>query len=96
MRAGTPLLLTLALACASKETPPPDAVELEICPSPRPEMCTREYRPACGHRCADPPCARAFRRTYGNACDACTDPAVNAVEPGVCEEEPPETPPRLP
>lgn len=48
-------------------------------------MCTREYRPVCGHRCETPPCGEAERRTYGNACSACADPEVAAFSPGSCE-----------
>jgi hypothetical protein len=38
------------------------------CADPRPQMCTRDYRPACGlHR-------DGTRKTYGNACSACSKP----------------------
>ena len=40
------------------------------CAEPRPQACTREYRPVCGER------EDGSLHTYGNACDACADPAV--------------------
>lgn len=48
------------------------------CADPRPQMCTREYRPACGlHR-------DGSRKTYGNACSACSDPEVVSQAAGAC------------
>ena len=48
------------------------------CADPRPQMCTREYRPACGlHR-------NGSRKTYGNACSACSDPDVVSQAAGAC------------
>ena len=60
--------LTLA-GCADRPvTPPPGA---QTCPTPRPTLCTREYRPvvgydAAGHRVDE----------YGNHCTACGDEKV--------------------
>jgi len=48
------------------------------CADPRPQMCTREYRPACGlHR-------DGSRKTYGNPCAACSDPGVVSQAAGAC------------
>jgi tetratricopeptide (TPR) repeat protein len=48
------------------------------CADPRPQMCTREYRPACGlHR-------DGSRKTYGSACTACSDPEVVSQAAGAC------------
>jgi hypothetical protein len=48
------------------------------CADPRPQMCTREYRPACGlHR-------DGTRKTYGNACSACRDSDVVSQAAGAC------------
>ncbi|HEX9555518.1 MAG TPA: hypothetical protein VF991_03425, partial [Reyranella sp.] len=48
------------------------------CADPRPQMCTREYRPACGlHR-------DGSRKTYGNPCSACSDPGVVSQAAGAC------------
>ena len=48
------------------------------CANPRPQMCSRDYRPACGLR------RDGSRRTYGNACAACADPEVESQEAGAC------------
>lgn len=53
-------------------------------------MCTREYKPVCanrdtGIRCVTTPCPAAEWKTYGNACDACSDKAVTGYRPGACE-----------
>ncbi len=48
------------------------------CASPRPQMCTKEFRPACGlHH-------DGTRKTYGNACTACADPDVDSQAAGAC------------
>ena len=48
------------------------------CADPRPQMCTRDYRPACGlHR-------DGSRKTYGNACTACSNPQVVTQSAGAC------------
>jgi hypothetical protein len=48
------------------------------CADPRPQICTREYRPACGtHR-------DGSRKTYGNACSACADGEVVSQAAGAC------------
>jgi hypothetical protein len=100
MRPGSALavlaLLVPALGCApSDPSPGEDEVALEACPATRPQMCTKEYRPVCGHLCANPPCESAERRTYGNACDACAHAEVVALAPGRCEGGAPEKPPSL-
>ena len=48
------------------------------CADPRPQMCTRDYRPACGVR------RDGSRKTYGNACSACADPEVVKQDAGAC------------
>ncbi|MFZ5780377.1 MAG: hypothetical protein ACOY4R_09295 [Pseudomonadota bacterium] len=50
------------------------------CADPRPKMCTREYRPACGER------RDGTRQTYGNACTACSDPEVVTQAAGACPQ----------
>ncbi|MDP1748106.1 MAG: hypothetical protein Q8L22_01510 [Reyranella sp.] len=49
-----------------------------LCADPRPQMCTRDYRPACGVR------RDGSRKTYGNACSACADPDVVTQGAGAC------------
>jgi tetratricopeptide (TPR) repeat protein len=48
------------------------------CADPRPQMCTREYRPACGLR------RDGSRKSYGNACTACADADVVSQAAGPC------------
>lgn len=60
------------------------------CDTQRPEMCTREYQPVCGHvdtgiRCVTTPCPSERHKTYGNACSACADDKVIGFEQGTCE-----------
>jgi tetratricopeptide (TPR) repeat protein len=50
------------------------------CADPRPQMCTRDYRPACGSR------KDGSRKTYGNACSACADPDVTTQAAGACPQ----------
>ena len=69
------------------------------CAEPRPEICTREFRPVCALReanplCKDPPCEGEDKPerewiTRPNACEACADPRVIGHRPGSCEEERP-------
>jgi len=48
------------------------------CADPRPQMCTKDYRPACGQL------RDGSRKTYSNACTACTDPQVVTQGAGAC------------
>lgn len=48
------------------------------CADPRPQTCTRDYRPACGLR------RDGTHMTYGNACTACSDPQVVTQAAGAC------------
>ena len=54
------------------------------CAEPRPQACTMEYIPVCGHR------YDGERKTYPNACSACSDPDVAGRDPGPCEEPAPD------
>ncbi len=48
------------------------------CADPRPQMCTKDYRPACGLL------RDGTRKTYSNACSACSDPQVMTQGAGAC------------
>lgn len=48
------------------------------CADPRPQMCTRDYRPTCGVR------RDGSRKTYDNACSACADAEVVTQGTGPC------------
>ncbi len=54
-----------------------DYGELVSCTSPKPEACTREYKPVCGFE------ADGNHRTFSNACTACASPEVTSF----CEHE---------
>ena len=59
------------------------------CTSPRPQMCTRDYRPVCatrdtGVRCVTTPCPSTEMVTKSNACTACADEKVFGYTEGAC------------
>lgn len=78
--------------CAASPESPTDRSDIDThCEDPRPEMCTREYRPVCalrdtGVRCVTTPCPSTEWKTYGNACDACADKDVIGHVPGTCAD----------
>lgn len=94
-RLAWPVLLS-ALVAACQATAPDSGDGSQIgleteCQSPRPEVCTQEYRPVCGLRdtgvrCVTTPCPATEWRTYGNACRACSDPDVMGYREGACGE----------
>lgn len=49
------------------------------CVEPRPQMCTREYRPVCATL------ADGKTETYSTGCTACSDSNVVGYRPGACE-----------
>lgn len=55
-----------------------DTPELTRCVGPRPQICTREYRPVCGES------LDGSTKTFGNACDACSHQEVVGHRPGEC------------
>lgn len=87
---GAAMLVALLLAgCGIRPLQEPE--KIVQCREPRPQMCTREYRPVCasrdtGVRCVTTPCPSTEWRTYGNACDACSDKAVYGYREGACKE----------
>ena len=69
-----------APACAQQTPPaqapaPPGQV---TCTEPRPQVCTKDFRPVCGAR------RDGTRQTYGNGCSACADANVVSHIPGPC------------
>jgi tetratricopeptide (TPR) repeat protein len=48
------------------------------CADPRPQICARDYRPACGVQ------KDGSRKTFSNACSACADAAVISQAAGAC------------
>jgi hypothetical protein len=72
----------LTIAC-SPEPRPREAASagpaLSACEDPRPQLCTLQYEPVCGHLGGDD------HKTYANACAACANAAVSGHWPGACE-----------
>jgi hypothetical protein len=52
---------------------------LIVCEDPRPQMCTMQYDPVCGVT------GGSQRKTYSNACSACSDAKVSGYSSGTCE-----------
>lgn len=98
-RAALLAIAALSGACAAADTPQPPASQpassqpYVACTNPRPEICTRDYRPVCaqvdtGKRCVTVPCDSSVNETRGNACSACGDPKVVGYRAGACPEKP--------
>lgn len=80
------LTLVALTACASEPQVVAEAKQMpareqsgEICPTPRPEICTMEYNPVCGVL------GNGERKQYSNGCSACGDEAVSGYTAGPCE-----------
>jgi hypothetical protein len=90
----TPLLLML-LACSGPDIKSQGLSRAKVgtaCKTPRPEMCTREYRPVCatkfnGIQCKKAPCPDTDKVTYANACVACSDHKVRSYGAMSCEDQ---------
>ena len=70
-------IFLLLVGCASTDNKMEEGVT--ACKDPRPEMCTQDYNPACGLL------KNGGKKTYSNACTACSDSDVASYKPGVCE-----------
>ena len=81
------LIVSVDLACVSSSQKSDKAAEeppVTACAEPRSQVCTMEYIPVCGHLYS------GERKTYPNACSACSDPEVAGRDPGPCEEHEPD------
>ncbi len=67
-------------ACASSPPQPVPGEAMVQCPTPRPQVCTRDYRPVCAVLGNDE------RKQYSNGCSACGDEAVTGYVAGPCEQ----------
>jgi len=78
------LLPAFALAGGKSEGKLPetgtDGDALTVCTEPRPQMCTRDYRPVCAQL------SDGTFKTYSNGCTACSDISVTGYRKGACEE----------
>jgi len=85
------IIVSSIIGCASPESTSmqrPDGL-YKRCKEPRPQICTREYRPVCatrdtGIRCVTTPCDSQEFKTYGNGCTACADTNVSEYRSGAC------------
>jgi hypothetical protein len=81
------LVAIVGLACASSPQEPDDTAEeppVTACAEPRPQACTMEYIPVCGHSYG------GERKTFPNACSACADSEVAGRHSGACAEPEPD------
>jgi hypothetical protein len=88
------LFITFFLAaCSTKDVTSNDLLNLAIiksipviaCKTPRPAICTREYRPVCGLNNSE---TEAINATYANSCEACSDVNVKGYQPNSCNTDP--------
>ena len=79
------MMLVLALitnGCASSHEATDDSTvtsTITACTEPRPQICTREYRPVCATL------ADGSTKTYATGCTACSDPKVSGYRDLACE-----------
>lgn len=79
---SVPALLACLLFWGCSEVPvPAEGDALTPCGEPRPEICTREYRPVCARR------RDGSEHTYATSCTACADENVVGHRAGACPGE---------
>ncbi len=95
----TTAILLCLFACSSLGTNPAESPQANIraagtiaCKTPRPKICTREYRPVCASKfndiqCKKAPCPDTDKVTYANACVACSDHNVRSYGAMSCEDQ---------
>jgi len=71
------IAVLILAGCQSKPSVPEGAL---MCEEPRPQMCTMDYTPACGHH------ADGTVKTYSNSCSACAKAEVSFVVEGECKQ----------
>ena len=79
---GLLLVMAFLTACTATGQPKADVTNSTRCTEPRPEMCTMDYNPVCGHL------ADGSSKTYSNGCGACSDPKVLSYSQGECLSNP--------
>lgn len=79
-------VMFLCLSCSAPVNTKPatdqeDSHAFTQCKQPRPEICTREYRPVCATLNTG-----SEEKTYATGCTACADPAVIKYRESACEQ----------
>ncbi|WP_321492707.1 hypothetical protein [uncultured Desulfobacter sp.] len=75
------MIVSVSSGCAGasrKQSEPPG--NFVVCKEPRLSMCTKEYRPVCGHF------ADGTVKTFSNACTACSNKKVVGFSYGPCSK----------
>jgi len=73
--------LTSNMAIAVQQSDEPnDENKQTVCTDPRPQVCTRDYRPVCAQL------EDTSFKTYSNGCTACSDSRVKSYEEGPCRK----------
>ena len=72
----------LSISCASSseknDINEPGAIDVILCEEPRPQVCTREYRPVCATF------QDGSSKTYATGCTSCSDSLVKYYKPEEC------------
>ncbi|MGL4767767.1 MAG: hypothetical protein ACRCV6_06780 [Formosimonas sp.] len=74
-------ILGVSLLTACTTQPPQVKPTLMACGQNRPQICTMDYRPACGFNAKN-----QAVRTFGNACAACADVTISGYQLGECQK----------
>jgi hypothetical protein len=75
-------LALVTVGCASSHETTGDSAaagNITVCTDPRPQICTREYRPVCAIL------SDGSTKTYATGCTACSDPKVSGYRDLACE-----------
>ena len=75
-----PLLFVLSV-CIQRGSEPTKSIKTSVdtvCTEPRPQMCTKEYKPVCAML------KDGAEKTYSTGCTACVDTKVLSYTQGAC------------
>jgi len=81
-RLALPVAFVLLSSCVVYTKPDTEKSikrDMIACENPRPEMCTRDFRPVCSLS------ESGVYKTYSNACEACSNKPVLSYYKGVCK-----------
>lgn len=88
-------IMFFCMSCSATVIDKTDAPNKEgdaymLCKDPRPQICTREYKPVCATKntgvvCVTTPCPSTEEKTYATGCTACADAKVIKYQQGQCK-----------